>query len=289
MGLDKFTIAHVINSFSADEKSDLYFAQPVTFETMRIAKQKLDEPERVQQFVCFYEEDRESVPKDFIQLPPLEYSVLDFQNMSKSVKLPLIREVLKKLYDNTQSEYLIYSNVDIALYPDFYKRVFDLINQGYDSIIINRRRIPDYYRNLNEIDQMIKLKGKSHPGFDCFIFHRSLYPKMVLENICIGVPFFEISFSQNIFALAQRYQLIDRERLTFHIGMEIFKKRQPKEYIYYNRNEYYKIIDQLKDHLSSKKFPYYHSFFLIRWIKWAIHPCIPIRLAMNLELNTIKK
>lgn len=277
----KRKIAHVINPFKAPESSDLFIAQPVTFHTMMAAQKNAGA--EVSLFAACYEEDREVVPEGFVVLPFLTDTVLNHHSFQHPVRLPLIREILEKLYLHTDAEYLVYTNVDIALYPDFYNKIQLFIDEGHDAFIINRRRISTRYTSIDDCDKMMQEEGKTHPGFDCFVFHRSLYPRLVLEDLCIGVPFFEISFSQNLFALADHFRLYDNERLTFHIGMEIFARRQPREYLYYNRNEYYKIIEKLKPVLSSKKFPYSRLPVPFRWIKWGLHPCIPIRLAMQLE------
>lgn len=279
------TLAHLVNVFHAPASSDLHTAQPITLETMRRARAAAGENISVELWAAAYPEDRDRIPEDFKATPPLQHSVLDHHPFLQPVRLPLIRELLQGLYDNTTAEYLIYTNVDIALYPEFYRRVAQFIHDGHDAFIINRRRIPGHYTRIEELDTMLQEPGKNHPGFDCFVFHRSLYPQLVLENLCIGVPFFEISFSQNLFCLAQHFRLYDNEKLTFHIGMEIFKRRMPKEYIRYNRQQYYAIIRQLEPLLDSRKFPYADRWWLYRWITWGLHPCIPIRLAMRLDLG----
>jgi hypothetical protein len=109
-----------------------------------------------------------------------------------------------------------------------------------------------------------------------------------LEGICIGVPFIEISFSQNLFALAHNFKLFDKEILTFHIGMEIFRKRVPKEYFSYNQKQFWKLVPQLKEKMDLKKFPYSDYFWPARMIKWLLHPCIPIRLVLILEWQRFK-
>ena len=173
--------------------------------------------------------------------------------------------------------------MDIGLYPDFYIRLNELLNQGHDALIINRNRIKPLYNDVADLGKIFEQKTKSHPGFDCFVFQRNLFEKMELENICIGVPFIEISFSQNLFHLGNNIKLVETNRYTFHIGMEIFKRRAPKEYFKYNRNEFRKLIKKLDPVLKSKNLPYSNLLLPARIIKWTLHPCIPIKLAAMLE------
>ncbi len=282
------TIAHIINPFIADKLSDLYIAQPITFESMVNAKEKAKNVIKVEFLSAQFEEDSKFIPNDFKQTKHLTQSVLDKHSFHTKIKLPLLYDILERLYLESEAEYLIYSNVDIGLYPDFYLQVNEFINQGYDAFIINRRRLSSKYNSVNDLERIYKDKGKPHPGFDCFVFHRSMFPKLKLDGICIGVPFIEISFSQNLFALSNNFKLFDKEYLTFHIGEEIFKKRAPKEYFKYNQKQFWKLVPQLKSEMDLKKFPYSNLVWLLRIIKWGLHPCIPIRLVVKLQWNGLK-
>lgn len=249
------------------------------------AKQEAINKIKVDLFSAHFEEDEKMVPDGFIKTKPLTRSVLDIQTFHTSIKLPFIADILQNLYEASTADYFIYTNVDIGLYPEFYLKVNQFIEEGHDAFIINRIRLPDIYQNTSELENIYKEKGVKHPGFDCFVFKRELFPKLKLGNICIGVPFFEISFSQNLFALSKNFKLYENEFLTFHLGMEIFKKRAPKEYYSYNRSEFWKLIPQLKSDLDLKKFPYSTSIWPIRFVKWGLHPCIPIRLVLKLQLR----
>jgi hypothetical protein len=280
------SLAHIINPFIADPTSDLHTAQPITFESMRRAK-ALAKEINVTLFTAQFKEDRSAVPTGFVPTKDLERSVPDMAHFEKPLRLPLLADILERLYTVSDAEYLVYSNVDIGLYPDFYLKVNEFIARGHDAFIINRRRLPGTYTQVSELEKIYTEKGKKHPGFDCFVFHRSLYPKLNLGKICIGVPFVEISFSQNLFALAKNFKLFDDEILTFHLGMEIYKKRAPKEYFRYNQKQFWQLITQLEPDL--KKFPYTDYFWMARILRWGLHPCIPIRLVLKLEIQNIKR
>ena len=283
------TVAHIINPFKANKSSDLFIAQPLTFQSILLAKEKANSFINVELLSAQFEEDKDFVPPQFRQTINLNQSVLDKHKFNIPIKYPLLIDILERLYNESNAEYLIYTNVDIGLYPDFYLKVNDFINEGYDAFIINRRRLSSKYNEPSLLNELFKDSGKSHPGFDCFVFHRSLFPKLKLQGICIGVPFIEISFSQNLLALSKKFRLFDNEFITFHIGMEIYKKRAPKEYFNYNKNQFWKLVPELQSKMELKKFPYSNYLWPARLLKWALHPCIPIRLVFRIGLFNLKK
>lgn len=279
----KRKIAHIINPFIATSGSDLEYAQPISFETMRLAKEVARANIEVELLAACYIEDETMVPDYFKKTSFLQHSVLQFHEFQKKIKLPLIAEILEKAFTESDADYIIYSNVDIGLYPQFYLTLNELLEEGYDALIINRKRIEPTYTKVEELDKILRMEGKSHPGFDCFVFHRSIFEKLHLGKICIGVPFIEITFSQNLFHLARQFKLIESANNTFHIGMEIFKRRAPHEYVSYNKKEFQKAIAKLDDQLKCSNLPYSNLFLPSRIIKWGLHPCIPIKLALKLQ------
>ena len=281
-------IAHLINPVKTPPGHELSTAQPITFESMRVAAEQAGNDTTIELLTAHYEEDADIIPTYYRKTPNLAHSVLQFGNFSRPKKLPLLKELLDKLYHESTATYLIYTNVDIALQPHFYRVVADRIREGLDAFIINRRRIPATYESVKQLPEMYSLRGAAHPGFDCFVFHRDLYPEFKLENVCIGVPFIEITFSQNLFCHAKNFMLFEDDHLTFHIGMEIFKRRDP-QYLQFNRQQYRKAIKKMWPQLDNRKFPWGHRNLLYRMVRWGLHPAIPIKLAMQLELRRYVK
>lgn len=277
------TIAHIINSFKTSEESDLFIAQPITFESMIRAKAAAQKVVNVELWNASFDEDHGLVPHSFSNTPSLIRSVLDMSSFEKKIKLPLIGDILERLYQSSQADYFIYTNVDIGLYPDFYVRVNALIDQGYDAFIINRRRIPDVYNAIEDLDRIYEDFGKSHPGFDCFVFSRKIFSKFQLSGVCIGVPFIGITLAQNVFCFSSQYTIIKDESLTFHIGMEIYKKRATRSYFRYNRIEFWKAMKLLKKEHHANKLPYANHPLIIRLMKYGMNPSIPIRWVLYLE------
>lgn len=281
--IDHIHLAHLVNPVKSPVYAELSYVQPITFETMRNAKESAESQGiKVDLLTAQFAEDASIIPNYFRKTPDLERSAADFGNFSQPKKLPLLKDLISRLYDGSDAPFLIYTNVDIALQPNFYVEVAKRIERGLDAFIVNRRRIAGHYRSIEELPAMYADPGAPHPGFDCFIFHRSLCQKFEFENVCVGIPFIEMTFSQNLFCHAKRFQLYDSDFLTFHIGMEVFKKRD-KEYLRYNKREFWKAIKKLWSDLDSRKFPQGERKLMYRLWWWGLHPAIPIRLALQLE------
>jgi hypothetical protein len=274
-------IAHLINPVRFPVDPALAQTQGLTFESMRLAAAQAA-PARVELLTTQYPEDHEIIPASFTKTPDLERSVADLHSFTVPRKLPLLADLIDRLYASSTAPYLIYTNADIILHPSFYREVASRIENGLDAFIINRRRIAGHYRRVEDLPEIFAQRGAPHPGFDCFVFHRSLYPKFRLGHVCVAIPFIETLFAQNLFCHARSFQLFDRDFLTFHIGMEVFKKRDP-EYLAWNRAEFWGTIRAMLPQLDSRRFPWGRRNFLYRMVRWGLHPAIPIRLALMLE------
>ena len=279
---DRLHLAHLINPVQRPGDAALAEAQPLTFESMRRAAEQVGSAARIELITAQYAEDHPIIPDYFVRTPDLERSAADMHRFTTPRKLPLLRDLLARLFEATSAPYLIYTNVDIILHPSFYREVGARIASGLDAFIINRRRVPDHYRAIADLPRIYALPGAPHPGFDCFVFHRSLYQAFQLANVCIGVPFVEMTFSQNLFCHARRVALFEHDRLTYHLGMEIFKKRDP-EYVAYNKAEFWHAMRLLEPHLDSRRFPWGDRNVIYRMWRWGLHPAIPISLALQLE------
>lgn len=212
-------IAHIINPVKVTEKSDLFIAQPITFETMRRAKNTLkDSNLHIDLVYTCYDEDLSIAPNDFIEAPLLNRSVLDIRKFNKKRKLPLIKDILDNLYKASDADYFIYTNVDIALMPNFYSEVKRIIDSGYDAFVINRRTISDNFTSVNDIEKMYADQGEKHPGYDCFIFKREVYEKYNLKDACIGANWIGRVLISNVIAYSNNFKVFEDEHLTFHIG-----------------------------------------------------------------------
>ena len=214
------TLAHIVNPVIVDKASDLYIAQPITFETMRAARHHGSKQVHVEHFTAQYREDRALIPHSFVVTPNLTRSVQDVGTFRHARKLPLLRDILDRLYEATDAEYLIYTNVDIGLMPHFYTEVDNIINEGFDAFSINRQTISDRFTSISEIPQMYFAanSGERHSGHDCFIFRRDAYPRYYLGNVCVGINSVGQTLLHNMAHYAGTFKTFKDRPLTFHIG-----------------------------------------------------------------------
>lgn len=219
------TLAHVINPVHVPATSDLHAAQPVTFESMRIA-QRFAAPRAaaelaVDLYAAHYAEDAPAAPADFMPLPLLERSVLDVGRFQAQRKLPLLADILERLYAAAgAADYLVYTNVDIALQPHFYLALARFIAAGHDAFVINRRTISARHTQIADLPQMWAEVGAPHRGWDCFVFPRALLPRFKLGHVCIGATRVGLALLANMAAYGRSFHEFTDAHLTFHIGDE---------------------------------------------------------------------
>ncbi len=250
-------IAHIINPVKVKEPSDLSWAQPITFETMEIAREFAEETADIALFSAQFPEDADFVPAIFNRTKNLERSVLDLGRFQKERKLPLLRDILERLYHASDANFFIYTNVDIGLLPHFYLAVDRIISGGYDAFVINRRTVSDRFNRIEEIPLMYAELGEAHIGHDCFVFKREAYPRFKLGNVCIGVRLVGRVLLWNLLAYAKKFREFKDLHMTFHSGKN--KPWQDPGYADYDRfNEteavnVLRLIDQEQDFIRVLK------------------------------------
>jgi hypothetical protein len=217
-------LAHIVNPLVVtNPDSDLSCAQPATLRSMRIARESAIElGVHVTQYAAFYNEDCSAVPADFVPTPVLERSVLDFVELPPTVggrKLPLLRDILDRLYEGAKdADYLIYSNIDIGLRPDFYLEVARLIEDGTDAFLIGRRIVSTEFRSPDDLEKIFAQEGEPRVGFCCFVFPRAHYPDYLLDDTCIGLQPVGVTLAVNMIQRAAQFRNFSGARLTFHRG-----------------------------------------------------------------------
>lgn len=242
-------IAHIVNPVIVKETSDLFVAQPITFKTMKVAQDfakgfGID----VQLFTAQYPEDHDIIPDYFHKTCDLERSIIDVGKFKVPRKLPLLRDILNRLYDVSNADYFIYTNVDIALMPNFYVSVNKIIDLGYDSFVINRRLISIKHESVDDIPLMYGEIGEPHQGYDCFVFKRDNYPQYSLGDICIGIKFIDSTFLTNLICYSKKFNVFKDKHLTFHIDdKRTWALPDNYDYLVHNRTEFLKIARQLKE------------------------------------------
>ena len=226
-------IAHIINVIEIREvnKSNyLDIAQPITIQSMVDAKTKTQDCE-VELFAIKNKFDNIKLPPEFKFTNDLErccYDITDSLPQKKS--FPLIGDILSSLFNASDAEYFVYTNIDIGLLPHFYDFINREIKKGFDALCINRREMPKYINekkiDINNFKILFSKKGKYHSGADCFVFRRESFMKMNLGNVFIGAPPIGAVLLNEVKKTSNNFRWINREYknfeqlLTFHIGSD---------------------------------------------------------------------
>ncbi|MEQ8625753.1 MAG: hypothetical protein RIB02_12405 [Vicingaceae bacterium] len=243
-------IAHIVNPVNISSTSDLFEAQPVTFESMLNAKKYSKFKENIFQYAIGFDEDIPVFPNEFIQLPSMKRSILDTGKFAKKRKLPLIKDILLPLLKEEQIDYIIYTNVDIAVLPFFYDFIFDKISRGSDSLIINRRVID----KIDSSSAMFAEIGDPHPGYDCFVFKKEILNSFKFENVCIGANWIGRTMLSNLVAFSSKLEILKDKHLTFHIGDDgAWLSNDFSEFDKNNKKETYKVIEYLQKVVSNEE------------------------------------
>jgi hypothetical protein len=242
------TFGHIINPVIVDKSADLYRAQPITFETMRIARDFALDVVEVRLLTAQYPEDRALAPAWFQPTPDLDRSILDIGTFQKERKLPLLVDIFNRFYTAApDADYMIYSNVDIALMPHFYLAVKRFIDAGYDAFAINRRTISENFTGIEDIPFMFSEVGEEHPGHDCFVFKRDIHPRFILGDVCIGINWVGRVLLWNLICHSQNFNEFKSTHLTFHLGND--KKWEGdghSDYAAHNKREALKVLAELE-------------------------------------------
>ena len=250
-------IAHIVNPVAVTPASDLYVAQPITFASMLAAQTYAKGQVDVRLLTTQYPEDRKMVPKGFKKTRNLKRSVLDLGAFEKKRKLPLLADILQRLYSASRgAEYCIYTNVDIGLQPQFYVRVNALIDQGFDAFSITRRTVSDEYTNVEDLEKIYAMQGESHPGQDCFVFSRKAMKRYQLNAACVGARYIGKALLLNSWCFAKKFGFFKDEHLTFHIGNDRgWSQSTYDDYWLHNAREASRIVRRLKNDLPENPDP----------------------------------
>lgn len=241
-------IAHIVNPVKAKPASELFIAQPITFETIKTAISNVSTQHQVFAYAAVYEEDVSSVPAFFNKHLILDRSVLDIQDFKIQRKLPLLADILNLLHTNSDADFFIYSNADIALQPYFYNFIIRTIESGIDAFVINRRTISKHLTSTKDIPLMMAQIGDPHKGFDCFVFKRDHYCKYYLAETCIGINMVGKVLVWNMALAEAKFREFFDVHLTFHLGNEkSWLREENKEYDMHNYVQAKKVIETLNE------------------------------------------
>ena len=261
--MNPLALTHVIHPGIVDPASDLFVAQPITFATMEIARKFAGDALAVQVRAVLFRDEREMpLPAAFHRLPRLERSIADIKVFKKQRKLALIKDIIDAGLHGVEAEYVVYSNVDIALQPHFYLTVAAIIRQGYDAFVINRRTIPGTYSSSADIPLMVAEIGESHNGYDCFVFRRDALPRFQLGVVHVGSAGIGRALLANLAFHSRRFREYRNSHLTFHIGDACdWRREEYADYFRENWNEYLGLYRRLAGNVGDED-PLVRSYLL---------------------------
>lgn len=282
----KITFAHIVSPVNAPVGSELHRVQPVTFESIRRAKQLANDIANVQLLSAQLPADDAAVPTDFQSTPHLSRSLKDVLPLTDR-KLPLLGDILQRAYDNSEADYIIYTNADIAVMPHFYRVVVHYISKGYDAFSINRRRITSRFTTVDQLDLMYAEIGECHTGFDTFIFKRTLFPRFFIGQVAVGLPFVDRALIHNLYAHAENFRLFTNKHLTFHVGMDLVKEWGNSDEVRHNERQSLDVLRRLKPDFKIAAFPGANRNFFVRHWKWLMNPTFHYPTMFKLDLSQL--
>ncbi|MBU2213501.1 hypothetical protein KKC44_02900 [Patescibacteria group bacterium] len=261
-------IAHIVNVTNPPPESDLVAAQPVTIASMRAARTFAQGKVDVEFYSVHSHTEKVDMPDGFLPLRPLERDINDIGSFRAKRPLPLLRDILDRLYEESDADYFVYTNVDIALMPHFYTTINYHINKGYDALVINRRNIPTEPNLSTDLPIMYTSLGTTHPGYDCFVFRRNLYPHFVLGDVCLGIGHVDLPLICSMIAACKSFLLLKQEHLTFHLGVpRIWKWRIFRDYSTHNDREASRALITLAARVPLPLRPWYRLLLKIHLLK----------------------
>ncbi len=246
-------IIHLVNPFRSlggdcDDRT-----QALTYETMRRAREfSLDVPVHLAAVVA--EAERDCVPEAFDLAGTLNRTIDRIAEFEHPRPLPLLFDILElgtryatelagQHGDAPEDVFLVYSNVDICLMPHFYGSVAGLVAHGFDAMTINRRTIPPHPRELGNLAKMYGEFGRSHQGYDCFVFSLAQFDRYVRSDAFVGGDFVARNLLYNMVANSTQMFMLRKAHLTFHVG-DVREWSDPKfkDYRDYNMRQAIDII-----------------------------------------------
>ncbi|MCX6199785.1 MAG: hypothetical protein NTY88_11290, partial [Bacteroidetes bacterium] len=277
-----FSAAHVINPVSADENEELFTTQQITVQSMLAAKKYFELPNNIRLCSIAKKEIVAKCHPDFFVLPNLQRDISDvLPGQRKS--LPFLKDILQAAGNHTSEDYIIYTNLDIALMPYFYSTIATYVAQGHDAIIINRRLLHNKFASQKNLNMLYAEAGRVHTGYDCFVMKRSLLSKFILNDICLGAPPVCNDLFYNIFTFAENPILLTDKHLTFHIGFELYKDWGSSAIVKHNYSEFYRMIKELFPHMNISKFPGADLSLIKRHFKWLMNPTFHYPTMLKLD------
>ncbi|MBN2164496.1 MAG: hypothetical protein JXR25_04965 [Pontiellaceae bacterium] len=213
----RLSYTHIINPVGVPRESEFYNIQRVTFAAMEQARQQAEELD-IELMTAQYAEDHDIIPASFVKTSDMTRSVLDVASFPRKRKLPFVGDILQKALEESTSDYVIFTNVDIIPSPDFYQVVNRLVESGHEAFSINRRTVERYPDSPDSLDAIFKQEGKAHGGHDCFVFPRRWIEQFNLGHVIVGAPWIGVAMLVNMACLGKGMNCFRDLKVTRHLG-----------------------------------------------------------------------
>lgn len=237
------SFCHLINPFPCADASEHGIASRITYASLqRAVEHAHDHGIHVEVNALVLPGDESAVQPPARLAGHLERTVQDIRPLAPRRLYPLIADILGIGADTTECDYLIFSNMDIAVQPDFYEQLDAIIAKRFAPgapFAVYRRNIPSHYSHIEQLPEMYAEAhaGQLAYGYDCFVFPKVYAGQLDLGNACIGAAHFDyLLFIALDAASGFRSGRINDLPLTFHIGNDIAWSSQI-DYIEHNLAE----------------------------------------------------
>ena len=195
--LHRYSFVHVVPTVPDCGECDISNYQRMTLHSMRIARDYAAKHGiAVTLLRTRMDSEPHPLPEGFGETRPLNRSHIDHPGQlvgvhydAKTPRLPLLRDVLDRAHESSSADYAVFTNLDIALFPDFYVKANAMLNTGPDALQFTRLGVPhpidmlglekpgpwrsEDYKRLVAMDPSL---FKRHPGTDCMVFPRVWVP-----------------------------------------------------------------------------------------------------------------
>lgn len=277
---------HIVNPFTGANSPDEQQLRDITFRAIERAAGRANRHVSVTLATAQFPEDRAIIPDVFTPTSDLTAALNQLESMKHERKLPYMQDIISKCDEFPDTDFYIYSNMDIVLAPEFYNSVTELIEaHKCDALIINRRRVEQKWKD--HPDHIHEQIGLPHPGYDCFVFSKDLCNAFEFGKAVIGVPGVGFLFAHNLFLFAKKCIVFADLKITFHLGMELIKYWAKPNVVSFQKSEVKKFLHTHRTEFDIRKFPGYHLPFMKRHYLWLMNPLFYYPLMFALDMKRI--
>jgi len=214
-----YRFAHIVNTYACPSGSEGEATQKTTFAAMASARGFAAGRADVD-FISVHEaQDSARVPDLFRKAAELTRTVQDIHRFAVPRKLPLLFDILERgIAAAAGAEFIVFTNADICPMPHFYRAVSELLELGFDCLVINRRTTGKLPMDPRWADLLPCDYGAPHGGFDCFVFPVEFGSRFVRSDACVGAGSVMRTLLYNLVAFSRNMLILTDVHLTYHVG-----------------------------------------------------------------------